>query len=57
MILEEWVNDTAALKGFGYSLWVVYVVWIGVIILLYPICKKFDNYKQNNKDKWWLSYL
>ena len=57
MILEEWVNDTAALKGFGYSLWVVYAVWIAVIILLYPICKKFDNYKQNNKDKWWLSYL
>jgi uncharacterized membrane protein len=57
MILKEWVNNSAALKGFGYSLWVVYAVWIGVIILLYPICKKFDNYKQNNKDKWWLSYL
>lgn len=57
MILEDWVTESPTLKGFGYPLWVVYIVWIGVVLLLYPICKKFDNYKQNNKDKWWLSYL
>ncbi len=43
--------------GYGYSLWVVYLVWIGVVFLLYPICKKYMTYKTSNKDKWWLSYL
>lgn len=46
-----------ALKGFGFGLITVYLIWIGVILFLYPLCKAFDNYKQNNKDKWWLSYL
>ncbi len=53
MILPEWSMP----KGFGYSLLVVYLVWIGVIISLYPCCKWFDTYKQEHKEKWWLSYL
>lgn len=57
MILEDWMTEVPALKGFGFPLWVVYAVWIGVILLLYPLCKKFDIYKQNHKEKWWLSYL
>ena len=57
MILQDWVTETPALKGYGFPLWVVYAVWIGVIVLLYPLCKKFDNYKQSHKEKWWLSYL
>ena len=57
MILQDWVTETPSLKGYGFPLWVVYAVWIGVILLLYPVCKKFDTYKQNNKNKWWLSYL
>ena len=57
MILADWMTEVPALKGFGFPLWVVYAVWILVILLLYPLCKKFDNYKQNHKEKWWLSYL
>jgi uncharacterized membrane protein len=57
MILEDWVTETPTLKGYGFPLWVVYLVWIFVIALLYPICKKFDTYKQTHKEKWWLSYL
>jgi len=34
-----------------------YLIWAFIIILLYPLCKKFDTYKQQNKQKWWLSYL
>ena len=41
---------------FGFSLGVVYLVWIFVIAILYPLVKKYDAYKQRNK-KWWLSYL
>lgn len=57
MILEDWVTETNALKGFGFPLWLVYVVWLMVVLILYPFCKKFDIYKQSNKDKWWLSYF
>lgn len=53
------IQDTFAmnLNGFGYSLPVACFIWILIIGSLYPICKAFDRYKKNNKDKWWLSYL
>lgn len=57
MILPDWITEIPTLKGYGFSLWVVYVVWLGVIILLYPLCKRFDRYKQSHREKWWLSYL
>ncbi len=44
------------IPGEGYSLGIVYIIWLGVIIILYPVCKWFSNYKLKNK-KWWLSYL
>lgn len=43
-------------QHWGYPLWVVYAVWIGLLIILYPICKRYDKYKMNHK-KWWLSYI
>ncbi|WP_338409822.1 heparan-alpha-glucosaminide N-acetyltransferase domain-containing protein [uncultured Flavobacterium sp.] len=57
MILEKWVTNSPVLKGYGYPLWIVYVIWIGIVLLLYPLCKKFDAYKQGHKEKWWLSYF
>lgn len=45
------------LPGEGYSLGIVYLVWIAVVIALYPLCKWYDRYKINHKEKWWLSYL
>ena len=57
MILKSWITEAPALKGFGYRLWVVYAVWAGIILLLYPLCKKFDIYKSQHKEKCWLSYL
>ena len=41
----------------GYSLSVVYIVWISVVIALFPLCKWYDYYKTLHKEKWWLSYL
>ena len=52
---ESFINKN--LSTYGYSLFVVYLVWISVVLLLYPFCKKYMIYKANNKDKWWLSYL
>jgi len=43
--------------GEGFSLGIVYVIWIAVVVALYPLCKWYDNYKTNHKEKWWLSYL
>ena len=42
--------------GYGFNLWVVYAVWIGVIVMLYPLCRWFAQLKQRRHD-WWLSYL
>jgi len=41
---------------FGYGLPIVYLIWIAVLMILYPICRKYDQYKSTHK-KWWLSYL
>jgi hypothetical protein len=57
MILTNEKLQSGALEGYGYSLFTVYLVWIAIVLLLYPICKKYMEYKVNNKDKWWLSYL
>jgi uncharacterized membrane protein len=57
MIMTDWVIMIPELKGYGFSLPVVYLTWIGVIATLYPLCKWFDTYKQAHKEKWWLSYL
>jgi len=57
MILSTWIGLEPNMKGYGFDLWVVYAVWVAVIILLYPLCKKFDTYKRAHKEIWWLSYL
>ncbi|MFT6866200.1 MAG: putative membrane protein [Cyclobacteriaceae bacterium] len=43
--------------GEGYGLGVVYLLSIVVVIGLYPLCRWYNSYKINNKEKWWLSYL
>jgi hypothetical protein len=42
--------------GFGFPLWGVYLVWIAVILLLYPVCKRYNAYKSTHR-QWWLSYV
>jgi uncharacterized membrane protein len=58
VLLPTRVNAVPALKGYGFDLVFVYLVWALVILLLYPLCKWFDRYKRANvQRKWWLSYL
>lgn len=41
---------------YGVSLPVVYLGWVGVVLLLYPVCRWFAGVKQRHR--WvWLSYL
>ena len=57
-ILNDGVNAIPELKGYGFNLTIVYVVWIGLVLLLYPCCKWFDRYKRAHQSEyWWLSYL
>jgi uncharacterized membrane protein len=56
-ILTKPIWFTTDLKGYGFSLPVAYLIWVGLVIALYPLCKRYDAYKQANKGKWWLSYL
>ena len=56
--LTTWVTANPQLKGYGFSLPVVYLVWIAVIVMLYPLSSRFDRYKRANQaQKWWLSYF
>jgi uncharacterized membrane protein len=42
--------------GWGEPLPVIYATWIGVVLLLYPLCRWYARLKQRNK-AWWLRYL
>lgn len=58
MVTETFVTDSAKLKGtYGLSLIWVYVTWVLLVLALYPLCKWYAGYKQQHKEKKWLSYL
>ncbi|MDY2588406.1 DUF1624 domain-containing protein [Winogradskyella aquimaris] len=57
MILDNETINSGILQGYGYSLITVYIIWVILIMVLYPICKTYMRYKLKHKDKWWLSYL
>jgi uncharacterized membrane protein len=43
-------------QSWGFDLTVVYLIWIGVVVSLYPLCKWYGGLKRRRKDVW-LSYL
>jgi uncharacterized membrane protein len=42
--------------GFGYDLWVTYVVWVAIVVILYPICRQLARLKERHR-VWWASYI
>ncbi|WP_207514737.1 DUF1624 domain-containing protein [Longitalea luteola] len=44
-------------SGSGLDLWAIYVVWLAIVAVMYPLCKWYAGYKENNKGKKWLRYL
>ncbi len=38
---------------FGDDLWVVYLVWIAIVVALYPACRWWANAKATNRNWWW----
>ena len=57
MILTAKSFMTRSLISYGFDLYMVYLIWIVVVVALYPFCRIYNDYKINNKSKWWLSYL
>ncbi|HEY0653191.1 MAG TPA: heparan-alpha-glucosaminide N-acetyltransferase domain-containing protein [Chryseosolibacter sp.] len=40
----------------GYSLTITYLLWMAVVLFLYPLCVWYNRYKSTHKH-WWLSYI
>lgn len=43
--------------GGGVSLPYVYLIWLAIVVLMYPLCKWYGAYKEANKSKKLLRYL
>jgi len=43
-------------KGYGVGLLGVYLIWIAVVVILYPLCRWVAAVKARRQD-WWLSYV
>ncbi|MBL9126878.1 MAG: DUF1624 domain-containing protein [Verrucomicrobiales bacterium] len=56
----RWVWRSAffegAPPGYGYPLWVVYLVWVALVALLYPACRAYAKFKKRSRHPV-LSYL
>jgi uncharacterized membrane protein len=48
------VGPVPAALGFGLP--VVYALWLAGVILLYPLCRWFADFKARRRD-WWVSYV
>jgi hypothetical protein len=43
--------------GAGVSLPVVYFVWLGLALLLYPLCRWYGHFKSEHPHVGWLRYV
>jgi len=42
--------------GYGVGLPGVYLLWLAVVLMLYPLCRWVADVKARRRD-WWLSYV
>jgi uncharacterized membrane protein len=42
--------------GWGYGLAVCYGIWVGLVLVMYPLCRWYAGLKRRRRD-WWLGYL
>ncbi|GAB3276746.1 DUF1624 domain-containing protein [Larkinella harenae] len=43
--------------GSGMELWLVYLVWAGLVLFMYPLCTWYGRYKERHREKKWLRYI
>jgi hypothetical protein len=41
----------------GWPLWVVYIVWIAVVVAMYPACLWWGRLKARHRQAWWVGYV
>jgi hypothetical protein len=55
-----WITPDAVFtrhfNGWGYTLPVIYFIWMLVVFALYPLCAWFSGLKDRRRS-WWLAYL
>ena len=59
---QEYILSAAGIRSgklinFGFGMEAVYVVWLLVVVSIYPLCRWYQKYKENNPTRQWLSYL
>lgn len=58
IVLNKPLNTITGLRGYGFNLLSVHLLWVVHIVILYPLCEWFDAYKRTHQSKyWWLRYL
>jgi uncharacterized membrane protein len=50
-------NNGRPKTGGGVGLATVYIIWVGVVALLYPVCKWYGKYKSEHRENELLRYL
>lgn len=50
-----WLTELPA--DYGYPLPWVYAIWLGVLMVLYPLCRGFETLKASKPEWRWLQYL
>jgi uncharacterized membrane protein len=56
LIGTGWMFKSGLPGGYGYELPIVYLIWAGVVIILFPACLWFGKIKRLGHETWW-SYL
>ncbi|MGH9158680.1 MAG: DUF1624 domain-containing protein [Vicinamibacteraceae bacterium] len=41
----------------GWPLWVAYLVWLFVVLAMYPVCVWYGRLKSRHRGAWWVGYL
>lgn len=55
--ISEFIQSGSPPNNLGAGLTGAYIGWITVIFLLYPVCRRFDEFKLRRSDLWILRYL
>jgi uncharacterized membrane protein len=54
--LVKGFTGSPEVQDIGFPLWGVYLAWVAVIAIMYPLCRYWQGLKARRRD-WWLSYL
>ncbi len=54
--IRNFMFEPDRMGGVSFPLWYVYLAWIAVLAIIYPLCRWWAGVKRRRRD-WWLSYL